>query len=145
MSNSMYKKNNLCTGHINKTEQKEYTALSVGSTYGKPMSVYNRKVTDSVSVEPLKPLICEEDYSTTHLPKEQKHSTPVRKYSDNCDSNDETQSMSSINTKDSIYSKTPKALQKSTDFKVKYKTEICKYWAINQSCKFGDNVSLVLM
>jgi len=24
-------------------------------------------------------------------------------------------------------------------FKVKYKTEICKYWQVNKTCKFGDN------
>lgn len=26
------------------------------------------------------------------------------------------------------------------DFKIKYKTEKCKYWEINQTCKFGDSV-----
>ena len=26
------------------------------------------------------------------------------------------------------------------DFKIKYKTEKCKFWEINETCKFGDNV-----
>jgi len=68
-------------------------------------------------------------------------STPsTRKYSDYCDSNDETKSVSSINTnKESIYCKTPTNAKKSNDFKVKYKTEKCKFWEINHSCRYGDN------
>ncbi len=27
------------------------------------------------------------------------------------------------------------------DYRAKYKTEKCKYWEINMSCKFGDNVN----
>ena len=30
---------------------------------------------------------------------------------------------------------------KADDFKIKYKTELCKYYEINGYCKFGDNVS----
>ena len=30
---------------------------------------------------------------------------------------------------------------KATDFKIKYKTELCKNFEINGYCKFGDNVS----
>ena len=30
---------------------------------------------------------------------------------------------------------------KADDFKTKYKTELCKYYEINGTCKFGDNVS----
>jgi hypothetical protein len=26
------------------------------------------------------------------------------------------------------------------DFKVKYKTEICRFWEFNQNCKFGEKV-----
>jgi hypothetical protein len=29
---------------------------------------------------------------------------------------------------------------KQNDFRVKYKTEICKYWEVNKECKFGDSV-----
>lgn len=29
---------------------------------------------------------------------------------------------------------------KADDFKIKYKTELCKYYEINGTCKFGDNV-----
>ena len=29
------------------------------------------------------------------------------------------------------------------DFRVKYKTEKCKFWEINQTCKFGDNVRFI--
>ena len=28
------------------------------------------------------------------------------------------------------------------DFRKKYKTEICKFWSINQTCKFGDKVNI---
>ena len=31
------------------------------------------------------------------------------------------------------------------DFRVKYKTEKCKFWEINQICKFGEGVSLFLL
>lgn len=37
---------------------------------------------------------------------------------------------------DSIYSK------KNNDFKVKYKTEKCKFFDLYKECKYGDNVSL---
>ncbi len=30
---------------------------------------------------------------------------------------------------------------KASDFKIKYKTELCKYFEINGFCKFGDSVS----
>lgn len=26
------------------------------------------------------------------------------------------------------------------DFRVKYKTEICKFWSFNKNCRYGDNV-----
>jgi hypothetical protein len=29
-----------------------------------------------------------------------------------------------------------------SDFKIKYKTEKCKFWEINQNCKFGENVKI---
>lgn len=29
------------------------------------------------------------------------------------------------------------------DFRVKYKTEKCKFWEINQTCKFGEGVSYI--
>ncbi len=32
----------------------------------------------------------------------------------------------------------------SEDFKAKYKTELCKFWEINKTCKYGDNVSKIL-
>lgn len=36
-----------------------------------------------------------------------------------------------------------KPLKKNSemDFRVKYKTEKCKFWEINQTCKFGEGVS----
>ena len=30
------------------------------------------------------------------------------------------------------------------DFRKKYKTEICKFWSINQKCKFGDKVNKII-
>jgi len=30
------------------------------------------------------------------------------------------------------------------DFRVKYKTEKCKFWEINKSCKFGEGVKIFL-
>jgi hypothetical protein len=79
---------------------------------------------------------------STENSKNKKFSTPSsnRKNSDYCDSNDETKSVSSINTKDTIFCQTPTKAKKSNDFKVKYKTEICKFWDMNKYCKFGDNV-----
>jgi hypothetical protein len=80
----------------------------------------------------------------TEAAKNKKLSTPsysTRKNSENCDSNDETKSVSSIGTKESALCQTPNA-KKSNDFKVKYKTEICKFWDINKTCKFGDNVRI---
>ena len=32
---------------------------------------------------------------------------------------------------------------KADDFKTKYKTELCKYFEINGTCKYGDNVRLI--
>lgn len=31
------------------------------------------------------------------------------------------------------------------DFRKKYKTEICKFWSINQVCKFGEKVKFFLL
>lgn len=31
--------------------------------------------------------------------------------------------------------------KKSQDFKIKFKTEICKFWSIDGTCNFGDNVN----
>ena len=31
---------------------------------------------------------------------------------------------------------------KADDYKIKYKTELCKYYEINGCCKFGDNVRI---
>jgi hypothetical protein len=79
---------------------------------------------------------------SAEVSKNKKLSTPsTRKYSDNCDSMDETKSVSSINTN----CKTPKNAKKGSidnNFKVKYKTEICKYWDLSGTCKFGENVRL---
>lgn len=38
--------------------------------------------------------------------------------------------------------KTPNMFSKNKvdNFKVKYKTELCKFFEINGTCKFGDNV-----
>jgi len=30
-----------------------------------------------------------------------------------------------------------------SDFRAKYKTEICKFWALNKDCRYGDNVYLL--
>jgi hypothetical protein len=29
------------------------------------------------------------------------------------------------------------------DFRIKYKTEICKFWELNNKCKFGDKVGIL--
>ena len=34
---------------------------------------------------------------------------------------------------------------KNTDFKLKYKTEKCKFWDLYKECKYGDNVSVNLL
>ena len=62
-----------------------------------------------------------------------------RKISENYDSYDDTKSVSSLKTNSSVKYKTPKKT-KTGDFKTKYKTEMCKYWQIEKSCKYGDNV-----
>jgi hypothetical protein len=117
-------------------DETQESAKSFKTKYNSPIRVNQKITTHSLA-----------NTSTLNTPKQQlvskKLSTPgsLRKYSDNCDSNDETKSISSIKTKDSFYSKTPgDNAKKSNDFKVKYKTEICKYWDINKFCRFGDNV-----
>jgi len=30
--------------------------------------------------------------------------------------------------------------KKSDDFKIKFKTELCKFWELDAVCKYGDNV-----
>jgi hypothetical protein len=34
----------------------------------------------------------------------------------------------------------PKKKSIDGDFRAKYKTEICKFWAFNKQCRYGDNV-----
>lgn len=34
--------------------------------------------------------------------------------------------------------------KKSNDFKLKYKTEKCKFWELYKECKYGDNVSFLI-
>ena len=41
-------------------------------------------------------------------------------------------------------STTPVNHKNSDDFKVKYKTEVCRLWEMNRTCKYGDNVILKL-
>lgn len=41
-----------------------------------------------------------------------------------------------------LFSKQPKK-NSEIDFRVKYKTEKCKFWEINQTCKFGEGVNLI--
>jgi hypothetical protein len=62
-----------------------------------------------------------------------------RKISESYDSYDDTRSVSSLKTNSSVKYKTP-TKSKTGDFKTKYKTEMCKYWQIEKSCKYGDNV-----
>jgi hypothetical protein len=62
-----------------------------------------------------------------------------RKISENYDSYDDNRSVSSLKTNSSVKYKTPRK-NKSGDFKTKYKTEMCKYWQIEKSCKYGDSV-----
>ncbi len=33
---------------------------------------------------------------------------------------------------------------KNSDFKLKYKTEKCKFWELDKECKYGDNVRIIL-
>jgi hypothetical protein len=72
-------------------------------------------------------------------PKRKRSQQSERKISENYESYDETKSVSSLKTNSSVKYKTPKK-NKKDDFKTKYKTDICKYWEIEKSCKFGDNV-----
>lgn len=56
---------------------------------------------------------------------------------------DDSTSNSSINQLNSSFNSTVNNKQKlSDDFKTKYKTEVCRFWEINRSCKFGDNVRI---
>jgi hypothetical protein len=60
-----------------------------------------------------------------------------RKNSEDCGSVDgDLNSIGSPNTSVNINSKN----KKSEDFKLKFKTEKCKFWEIDNNCKYGDNV-----
>lgn len=63
----------------------------------------------------------------------------IRKPSD-CDSAEaEINSVSSLNT--SVTGGVNPKQKKSDDFKVKFKTEKCKFYEIDKHCKFGENVN----
>jgi butyrate response factor 1 len=32
-----------------------------------------------------------------------------------------------------------------SDFRAKYKTEICKFWGLNKECRYGDNVRFLFI
>jgi hypothetical protein len=70
------------------------------------------------------------------------NTTNSRKISESYESYDDAKSVSSLKTNSSVKYKTPKKTRTS-DFKTKYKTEICKYWEIEKTCRFGDNVILI--
>jgi hypothetical protein len=72
--------------------------------------------------------------------QERKISAPnFRKGSDSLDSVDGV--VLDVGTPDlSIYNISSNK-KKSHDFKIKFKTEICKFWSIDGTCNFGDNVN----
>ena len=60
--------------------------------------------------------------------------------------NNKESNNNNINNQNSKNQIKPKVLFKSKadDFKIKYKTELCKYFEINGFCKFGDSVRIKL-
>ena len=47
-----------------------------------------------------------------------------------------------LNDDDCIsFSSSSTSHKNSDDYKTKYKTEVCRFWEINQTCKFGENVN----
>jgi hypothetical protein len=69
------------------------------------------------------------------------NSSSVRKGSDSLESQDGDHA-STIGSPNSSCSAKPK---KSEDFKMKFKTEMCKFWQIDGNCKFKDNVNYYII
>lgn len=81
------------------------------------------------------------NYSTKFFPTEKDNEYSELSYYNNNISNNPSNSNRNINqTPSSIDIANAKKKSLELDFKIKYKTEKCKYWEINQTCKFGDNV-----
>ena len=45
------------------------------------------------------------------------------------------------NEKTEVTVPTKKKSSADNDYRIKYKTEKCKFWELNKECKFGDNVN----
>lgn len=74
------------------------------------------------------------DFSTPNFHKRLIEKTSTRKYSTNSNySNDG-------NDDPYFYPSSSNNKIKADNFKIKYKTELCKYYEINGTCKFGENV-----
>ena len=62
---------------------------------------------------------------------------------DNCSTSNEDHSEKKINRKTAKKNRSNQCKQpfksNASDFKIKYKTELCKYFEINGYCKYGDN------
>ena len=85
---------------------------------------------------PLSKIYDKEDnlnYQKYQKPKNQKF--PYRKYSKDSATEDST---SNEDKEENVYNK-KSYKSNANDFKVKYKTELCKYYEINGYCKYGDN------
>ena len=46
---------------------------------------------------------------------------------------------------ESVLNQTINKKSGDSDFRQKYKTEICKFWGYNKECRYGDNVFLLLI
>lgn len=58
---------------------------------------------------------------------------------------DSSPEVKTINKSNRISFKSPSTSNTDKDdFKLKYKTERCKYWDLYKDCKYKDNVSLLL-
>jgi len=45
-----------------------------------------------------------------------------------------------VTDNDSDINKLTKKKSVEVDFRMKYKTEICKFWELNKDCRYGSNV-----
>jgi hypothetical protein len=89
-----------------------------------------------------------EEYNKNNINKNEQHSNKFdfmpkntnRKYSNiSNDSTSEEFSDKENNINNNNNNNKKPFKSNANDFKVKYKTELCKYWSINGFCKFGDN------
>lgn len=142
MSQSNFKKPIKSYSKSAKTTIKANQSTAPKSTKQIPKKLnYDAKINELFANEQKKINFSEYVFLTPNKTNENINTANSRKTSENYESLDETKSVSSLKTNSSVKYKTPKK-RKTDDFKAKYKTEKCKYWEIEGSCKFGENVIL---